>query len=239
MTAAELLAAGVAVDAAAFARLTRYVALFQAENERTNLTAIKTPPEIWRLHVCDALALLPLLRLQAPETLLDFGTGGGVPGLPLACALPELQVTLLDATRKKIAAVERMAAALQLTKARCLWGRAEELAHRPDLRERFDLVTARAVAALPFLLEFASGFIRVGGAAAFYLTPASIARDADEAPAPASQCGFGAPAEHRYRLPGDDADRVILVYPKITALAAELPRHPTVAKGIPLRIPPS
>lgn len=234
MTIAALHEAGYDVSAAAAALLERFVGVFQKENEQTNLTSIKTPAEIWRLHICDSLALLPLISEAKAGRLLDLGTGGGVPGLPLACACPDLKVTLLDATRKKISAVERMAAAIGLANVAVCWGRAEELAHRPELRETFDVVVARAVAPLSMLLEYAAGFVRVGGACWFHQTRMTIERDAERSARVAPVCGLMLHHERTYRLPGDTQDRLIVEYLKTEPLAAELPRHPTVAKGRPI-----
>ena len=234
MNVEALRAAGYDVDDSAAALLEKFVAVFQKENERTNLTAIKEPAGIWRLHVCDSLALLPMIAESSARRLLDLGTGGGVPGLPLACARPELQVTLLDATRKKIEAVQRMAVALGLQNVTGCWGRAEELAHQPKLRETFDAVVARAVAPLSMLLEYAAGFVRVGGVCWFHQTRMTVERDAAAAAKVAPVCGLVLHKEHSYRVPGDTQDRLMIEYHKSAPLPVSLPRHPSAAKGRPI-----
>ena len=175
MTHAELLAAGYDVGAASYERLARYVSLLLAENRRVNLTSVDNQQDVWVAHVCDSLVLLPLIKAAGAQSLLDLGTGGGLPGLPLACVCGGLQVTLLEATRKKLAAVERIAGALRLENVRFAWGRAETLAHDAAYRERFDAVTSRAVAELRVLVEYASGFVRVGGQCWFFKTPGVLA----------------------------------------------------------------
>ncbi len=131
-------------------------------NTRMNLTAITNPEEVLVKHFLDLSTLLPLIdkpRLR----LLDIGTGAGFPGLPLKIVRPRWSVTLLEATGKKVTFVNHVIETLHLTDAIAVHGRAEELAHKPEYRARFDVVTARAVAAIPTLLEYSAPYSRVGG----------------------------------------------------------------------------
>lgn len=162
------------LDPAARGQLVDLRDLLVRWNERFNLTAVKGPDDIDARLIGDALRMLPALdalvapvaaRQREPVTLIDVGTGAGFPGLVLAVARPALAVTLLDATGKKIRFVEQAIAELGLTRARALHGRAEELGQQEHHRERYDLVTARAVAALPALLELTLPLLRIGGSA--------------------------------------------------------------------------
>jgi len=234
MTHAELLAAGYDLDAAAHARLDHFVRVLVEENRRLNLTGAASGDDLWRLHVCDSLALLPLLRAKPPRRLLDIGAGGGLPGLPIACCCPDVAVTLLDATRKKVAAIRRMIAALGLENVQALWGRAEVLAHDPAHREQYDAVTARAVAELRVLLEYATGFIQPGGLGYFFKTPASLDAELRAAAESARACGLEHVKTRDYELTDRGAGRAILVYRKRSPLAAHLPRPPGRARKRPL-----
>ena len=129
-------------------------------NSYTNLTAITEEEEILRKHYADCLKSADLLPCGA--SVLDVGCGGGFPTLPLAIARPDLTVTGLDSTEKKLRFVEVCAKELDL-RVRTLSGRAEELGREGLYRERFDAVTARAVASLPVLCEWCLPFVRVGG----------------------------------------------------------------------------
>ncbi len=225
MTPAELRQCGFDIDDDAHGRLARFVERLLDENTRVNLSGIRDSASVWALHVCDSLALLTALDAEAACDVLDLGTGGGVPGLPLACCRPRMRFTLVDATRKKVAAVERIAAGLALSNVACVWGRAEALAHVPEHRERFDALVARAVAPLPELLEFSSGFVRVGGACWF---AKSVAAELDEAPraaAVAERCALRLDRFVRYRLPANHGERLLLRYEKTAPLAARLPHH--------------
>ena len=151
---------GVTLDDVARAKLGTFLALLLAMNEQVNLTAIVEPSAAWSRHVLDGLSLVPLLAdLPAGARVLDVGSGGGVPGLPLAIARPDLSFTLLDGTEKKVALLCAAIAELGLANVEAVCGRAEDV----DFGERFDVVTARAVAKLPTLLEWTAPFAKEGG----------------------------------------------------------------------------
>jgi 16S rRNA (guanine527-N7)-methyltransferase len=131
-------------------------------NEHTNLTAIRTDEEIILKHFKDSLTLLDVIPDSA-TTLLDVGTGAGFPGVPLAITRPNLKVTLLDSTQKKIAFHEHVIKVLRLKNLKTKLGRAEEVAHDHLFREHFDVVVARALAELRILVEYTLPFVKVGG----------------------------------------------------------------------------
>lgn len=148
-------------------RLGRFLAMLLAANQRANLTSITDPDEAWRKHILDSLTLMPVLA-ELPEggKIIDVGTGGGLPGLPLAITMPHLKFTLLEATGKKVEFLTQAIAALGLANARALQGRAEELGQDRGQRdkaggrgeghrERYDAAIARAVGPLSVLLELA------------------------------------------------------------------------------------
>ena len=128
-----------------------------------NLTAIRDPAEVRRKHLADSLSCLRVVRCAAGQRLLDIGSGGGFPGLPLAVACPELELDLLEANARKGDFLRRTATALALTNVRVVVGRAEDAGHLAEYRARFDWVVARAVAPLPVLLEYGLPFCRMGG----------------------------------------------------------------------------
>ncbi|MDI3339873.1 MAG: 16S rRNA (guanine(527)-N(7))-methyltransferase RsmG [Sphaerobacter sp.] len=166
-------ALGVPLDDAALDRFARYRDLLLDWNQRVNLTRVTDPTEVELRLFADSLLLVPYLRRfreanpATPLRLVDVGSGGGFPGIPLKIALPDLDVTLVDATAKKVAFLDAAIAALGLADARAVHGRAEELGHLPDYRGRFDVVTARAVARLPTLLEYCLPLLRPGGLGLF------------------------------------------------------------------------
>lgn len=154
---------GVRLDAAALARLGDYLGRLLAMNEQMNLTGIKDPAEAWEKHVLDALTLVPLLAEIGPGgRVVDVGSGGGVPGIPLAIAREDLRVTLVEATQKKAAFLSAVAAALGLGNVAVRAERAEHLA-AGELGGAFDAATARAVGRLVTLVPQTAPFVRPGG----------------------------------------------------------------------------
>lgn len=140
-----------------FEHLTR---LMLETNAVMNVTALTTLDKIIPLHYADCALIADCIPTGA--TLLDVGCGGGFPCLPLAILRPDLRITALDSTEKKIRYVEAAAKALELP-LKTVAARAEELAAHPAYRESFDVVTSRAVARLNLLDELCLPFVRVGG----------------------------------------------------------------------------
>ena len=159
----EILARGLPALGVALDRLPlleKFSSLLLERNQVMNLTAITDPEQVAVLHFLDSLCLLPLAD-WAGKTVVDVGTGAGFPGMPLAMAVPEASVTLLDSLGKRVAFLEECRAALGLENVRCVHARAEEFA--AGERESFDLAVSRAVAALPTLCELCLPLVKVGG----------------------------------------------------------------------------
>lgn len=130
------------------------------KNKVMNLTAITDPAQAAELHLLDSLTLLKVLPLTG-KSLLDVGTGAGFPGVPLKLAEPSLRLTLLDSLQKRMRWLEKEALPALGVEARFLTGRAEDFAR--DNREKFDVVTSRAVARLDLLCELCLPFVHRGG----------------------------------------------------------------------------
>lgn len=129
-------------------------------NKIHNLTAIRDVPGVITKHFADSLTIAP--HIQANATIIDVGTGGGFPTLPLAVARPDLKITAIDSTAKKITHVQSTAHLFGLDNVSAMTGRAEELA-QTKMRESFDYATARAVSELRILCEITLPFVKVGG----------------------------------------------------------------------------
>ena len=137
------------------------------KNSQINLTAITDPEEIREKHFADSLAIClckePAEKLRKGAKVLDLGTGGGFPALPIKIVYPGTDIMMLDATRKKLTVLDKMTGALGLKNAATVWGRAEELAHQPEYRAYFNMVVSRAAMYLPALIECAVPFLKEGG----------------------------------------------------------------------------
>jgi len=141
-------------------------------NRQFNLTRITEPEAFWEKHLWDSLSLLLLggdyLNLSQPLQIIDIGTGGGFPGMPIAIAFPHCSMTLLDATRKKIQFLQTLASELALTNVKTLLGRAEAVGQDGQYRETFDLALLRAIAEPCICAEYALPFLKLGGTALLY-----------------------------------------------------------------------
>lgn len=155
---------GIELTADARVAIEHHVRLLIAWNTAINLTAIREPAEIAVRHVVDSLSAVGILRERAVEGILDLGSGGGFPGLPLAAALPLRRVALVESTRKKARFLETAAAAMGVApRVTVFAARAEEMAADRSHREAWPAVTARAVGSLAELVEVAFPLLAPGG----------------------------------------------------------------------------
>ncbi len=201
-------------------------------NTRINLTAITDPEEVLLRHFLDSLSLL-LVYDRAETCLLDIGTGAGFPGLPLKIVRPQWQVVLLEATGKKVAFLQHIIETLQLKNVVALHGQAEGLAHKAGYRASFDVVTARAVASLPTLLEYAAPFCRVGGQ---IILPkkGDLVEELAQGKRAARQVGAALKDDVPVTLPGLEDGRRLLVWEQVRKCPAQFPRSGTVMAKKPL-----
>ena len=161
---AHLAELAIELDAGEINRFGAYLTELTTANQHFNLTRIVTPDDAWCRHIADSLALLPMLASAQVERVIDVGSGGGLPGIPLAIALPDVAFTLLEATGKKANFLAACAGTLELSNVTIVNERAETLAHdRERHREQYDMAIARAVGPLPVLLELTLPFVAPGG----------------------------------------------------------------------------
>ncbi|MFW6060917.1 MAG: 16S rRNA (guanine(527)-N(7))-methyltransferase RsmG [Phycisphaeraceae bacterium] len=154
----------VALDEAQLERLARYLDLLLEANRRVNLTAVREPEAAWHRLILDSLTLAPGLEpLGEGAALIDIGSGGGLPGIPLAIARPDLHFTLLEATGKKARFLQQCVDELPLTNAHVLNDRAEHVGQDAAHRQRYELAMARAVGSVAEVLEYALPLVKVGG----------------------------------------------------------------------------
>ena len=204
----------------------RFVALLLAANRRVNLTRVTAPAEVARLHLLDSLAALPLIDGAAEGEAIDIGSGGGLPGLPLALARPDVRWTLVDSVGKKAAILGEFVDAIGLRNVTVRSDRAEALGQSCDHRERYAVATARACAALPVLAELALPLLVQGGLLIAWKGPLTQA-DAEvrRARVAIGQLGGGRLSVMDPRIPALGGHRLVTV-PKERATDARFPRRP-------------
>lgn len=199
-------------------------------NARVNLTAITDRHEVFVKHFLDSLSVAPFVR--AARRVLDIGSGAGFPGVPLKIALPHLQMTLLEATGKKVAFLQHIVTRLDLREVTVLHARAEDAAHDATQRAQYDVVVARAVASLATLCEYALPFVQQGGV---FIAQKGVAVE-DEVRAATHACTVlgGCVCEVvPVRLPGLEPRHLVIIE-KISATPDTYPRRAGVPERRPL-----
>ena len=214
-----------------------YASMLREKNKVMNLTAVDDDNGIAMKHFIDSLTLCPYIRKEEEKagkealSLADIGTGAGFPGLPLKISMPELQVTLMDSLAKRLGFLKEVCDALSLEGVDLVHVRAEDGGRDKKYRERFDIVTARAVATLPVLAEYCLPFVKTGGV---FLAMKGHAEDEIKGAAKAiALLGGTIEKTDTFRLPGTDMDRTIIVVRKIRPTPARFPRK----AGLPSKEP--
>lgn len=215
------------------AQFRMYQRLLISGNERLNLTAIIEPVDIYRKHFLDSASLATVIGADDTARLLDVGSGAGLPGVALKILFPNLDVTLCDALQKRVHFLQSVIAELDLQGIRAIHGRAEDLSHDTGHRDRYDWVTARAVAQLATLVEWCLPFVKPGGRFIAMKGPdvsEEVAQASAAMAALRAQCTGVSP----YELTGGAGNRSLVVCEKLGATPRRFPRKPGVAKRAPL-----
>ena len=216
--AAEL---GVALSLDAAAAFNKYYEYLTSYGKDVNLTAIKGANDVARLHFLDSIALVGAAKLHN-VSLIDIGSGAGFPGLPLKIIDNTINLTLLDATSKRVEFMSRLSRLLGI-ETQCIHARAEE-AGRGELRESFDIAVSRAVARLNVLCELCLPFVAVGGV---FMAMKSNEYEAELEASRDIIASLGAVYDHvyEYSIPGTDIKRSVVVIRKTAATLSEYPRR--------------
>lgn len=207
------------------ARLAQYGQMLLEKNRIMNLTAIREPEGVARLHMLDCAALLKFCNFEG-KTLVDVGTGAGFPGMVLKILVPSLKVTLLDSLAKRLNWLTEVCDALDgVDSITTFYGRAEEFAlEKQGLRDSFDFVTARAVAELRVLCELCLPFVKVGGQ---FLAMKSTSSDQEleEAAHAVKLLGGRVTEVQDYQIPGTDITHRLIVIQKMAPTLKGYPRR--------------
>lgn len=209
-------------------RFDKYAELLKDWNTRINLTAITDDEEIRVKHFEDSLTILPYIKENS--TLVDVGTGAGFPGIPVAIARPDVNVTLVDSLEKRVKFLNCVVETLGLTNVTCIHSRAEDFGKNPDYREKFDYATARAVASMPVLLEYCLPLVKVGGS--FIAMKGANAAD-EKFDKALKVLGGKLKATDKFVLEGTDMERCIFTVEKAGKTPPQYPRK----AGLPTKKP--
>lgn len=221
---------GIVLPDGAGEKFETYSRVLREYNLRLNLTRITGEHDIIVRHFLDSLELASFLL--PGDTLMDVGSGAGFPGIPLKIALPSLQVTLLESQQKKCRFLKELTEILELEGITVVNGRAEDLARDPEYREKFSVVTARALAPLPVLLELCIPFLRPDGFFAAYKGP-DYKNELAGAGFALAELAAATKAVHSYDLPAGAGKRALLFFKRTGELPVRYPRK----AGIPAKRP--
>lgn len=203
-------------------------------NRRVNLTAITDYEEVQLKHFLDSLTVARALKDPADKDvrLIDVGTGAGIPGIPLKILRPEIRLVLLEATAKKARFLDHIIAQLGLDSVEITVGRAEEVAHQPEYRERFGVVLSRGVAGLSALVELTLPFCAVGGRF-IAQKKGDIDEEVSQASRAIDRLGGELAGVKKIDLPEFADQRQLVIIDKVAPTPEKYPRRP----GIPVKRP--
>lgn len=221
-------------------RLKELVTAFLIENKKLNLSAFRTDEHCWIGNVLDSISFLSIAETvlgrnweEQPVRLLDLGTGGGFPLLPLSIVLPNAKCVGVDAVQKKVDAVQRIVTGMNLKNVELICQRSERLAQAPEFRGMYDVVTARAVAPISVLLEYMIPFLKVHGRCVLWKSK-HIADELRMSTSATKELRAKLIESYTYDLPGDWGQRTLLVFEKVAPTPNEYPREVGVPKQKPL-----
>ncbi len=222
---------GIELDEIQIDRLVEFARLVLETNQYMNLTGIIEAEEFAIKHLIDCL-LLSKTGFPFRGSGIDVGTGPGFPGIVIACGISDAPILLLDSLEKRVNFLLQVKEKLALSNLSCVHGRAEDLAQDKQYRQKFNWVTARAVAPLSILLEYCTPFIKIGGE--FLAMKGSQGEEEIEESRKAIKIlGLKLMQVHHYQLPKNMGDRTIIQFKKESPTPREYPRK----AGIPSKKP--
>ena len=211
-------------------QLEEYYNLLVEWNEKINLTRITLKDDVYLKHFYDSATIVKVIDLNKIDNFCDFGTGAGFPGIVIKILFPSLNVTLVDSLNKKINFLNIVIEKLKLEKIVAIHSRIEDFARTH--REKFDLVTARAVASLPVLLEYATGIIKKDKY--FIAMKASIDEELEQSINAQKILKIKLIDKNSFLLPKENSVRNILLFQKQERTNLKYPRNPSEIKKKPL-----
>lgn len=211
-------------------KFSKYGDLLLEWNKVMNLTAVCEPKEVVIKHFVDSITIVPYVENQKCKNLADIGTGAGFPGIPLKIMRPETEVVLLDSLGKRVNFLNTVISELQLKGIRAIHARAEDGGRDKKLREKFDCVTARAVAPMNILLEYCMPFVKKDGC----FIAMKGANEEDSYDSALKELSGEVMSEEVFNLPESDFTRRIICVKKHNFLSTRYPRKAGIPKKNPL-----
>ncbi|MFA6463683.1 MAG: 16S rRNA (guanine(527)-N(7))-methyltransferase RsmG [Candidatus Paceibacterota bacterium] len=211
-------------------RLWKFKEIVLEKNKVLNLTGITEDKDFILKHLIDSLSVLPYIP-NTSKDIIDIGTGAGFPGVPIKIAVPKLNVTLLDSSKKKVKFLNETIKELDLENIKAVGERAEDLGMDKNYREKFDVAISRAVALLPVLVEYSLPFVKVGG-----IFIAQKTQNEEELKSAERAISLlGGKIKEIVSIKIDDLpERSLIIIEKISKTTTNFPRKPGVASKEPI-----
>lgn len=216
----------------------KYAQLLRERNKVMNLTNIVDDQGIAMRHFVDSLTIVPYIKDEQKKqgrenlSIIDVGTGAGFPGIPVKVKLPKLKLILMDSLQKRINFLEDVAKEINLDGVTTIHSRAEDAGRDKKYREKYDIATARAVAALPVLCEYCLPFVKVGGV--FLAMKGKAEEEIKESQKAIALLGGTIEKTDTFMLPGSDMNRAVVVIRKVRPTPPQYPRQAGKPSKAPL-----
>lgn len=203
------------------------------KNKVMNLTAITEGVDVVQKHFIDSLTIVKAQDMMEIDNMIDIGTGAGFPAIPIKIAYPHIEMTLVDSQEKRVNFVNEVIETLDLKKIRCIHGRAEDLAHDKELREKFDLCVSRAVANLATLSEYCMPFVKPQKGSFVAYKAGDLNEEISQARNAVHMMGGEVKQDIGFFLPYSDISRSLILIEKEMRTPVMYPRK----AGIPSKSP--
>lgn len=212
----------------------RYFEILVEWNEKMNLTAITDEPSVYLKHFYDSISASFHFDFTKVTTVCDVGAGAGFPSLPIKICYPHLHITIVDSLNKRIQFLNHLSDEIGLDHVEFVHARAEEFGQNPQYREKFELVTARAVARLSVLSELCLPLVKEGGK---FLALKAASGDDELKDAKKAINILGGKLVHHvaFELPVEESERTIYVFDKVKATPKKYPRKPGTPNKSPIK----
>lgn len=201
-------------------------------NEKMNLTAITDQPSVYLKHFYDSISAAFYINFNDIESLCDVGAGAGFPSIPIKICFPHIKVTIVDSLNKRIQFLHHLSDVLELENMQFVHSRAEDFGQMAQYREKFDLVTARAVARLSVLSELCAPLVKSDGIFVA-MKAASGEEELTDAKKAIQVLGTKLMDQYKFSLPIENSERTIYVFKKIKSTPKKYPRK----AGMPNKSP--
>ena len=224
---------GLKFDQNKYDQFMLYKVLIKEWNEKINLTAIKEDEAIVKKHFIDSMKVFKFDQLKNAKNVIDIGTGGGFPGIPMKIIKPEVNIVLLDSLNKRIIFLNEVINRLDLKNIKAIHGRAEDFAKEKQYREKFDVAVSRAVANLTVLSEYCIPYVKVGG---YFVAMKGPAVEEEIKLSKNAIRMLGGHIEHieKVQIEGSDLNHNLVIIKKISQTHKKYPRKAGIVAKEPL-----